>query len=76
MALSPPVVSENTGDRHIPEVDMPATIVDTEVIKDTVRLACRAPSLYTSRPLRWGADGGKLRLFLDPSRVASISAKW
>ena len=43
--------------------------VETQVIEDAVRLACRAPSLYNSQPWLWVADGGRLDLFLDPSRV-------
>ncbi|HET9877633.1 MAG TPA: NAD(P)H nitroreductase, partial [Mycobacterium sp.] len=48
------------------------TVVDTvktEVIENAVRLACRAPSLYNTQPWLWVADGGRLDLFLDPSRV-------
>jgi nitroreductase len=51
---------------------MPATMVDTKVIKDAVRLACRAPSLYNSQPWRWVAESGELCLFLDPSRVMLV----
>lgn len=48
------------------------TVVETakiEVIENAVRLACRAPSLYNTQPWRWVADGGRLDLFLDPSRL-------
>ena len=45
------------------------TMVDTEVIKDAVRLACRAPSLHNSQPWRWVAEGNALQLFVDPDRV-------
>jgi hypothetical protein len=48
---------------------MPNTMVDTEVIKDAVILACRAPSLHNSQPWRWVADGNSLQLFADPDRV-------
>ncbi|MGH3523221.1 MAG: NAD(P)H nitroreductase, partial [Mycobacterium sp.] len=49
---------------------MPVTMVEPEVIKDAVRLACRAPSLHNSQPWQWVlADDGRLQLFLDPSRV-------
>ena len=48
---------------------MPATTVRTEIIKDAVSLACRAPSLHNSQPWRWVADDGALQLFLDPTRV-------
>lgn len=48
---------------------MPATMVETEVIKDAVRLACRAPSLHNTQPWRWVLDDAELQLFLDPGRV-------
>lgn len=47
---------------------MPAAMADTELIKDAVRSACRAPSLHNSQPWQWVAGGGQLELFLDPSR--------
>ena len=45
------------------------TVMETTVIEDAVRLACRAPSLYNTQPWRWVADGGRLDLFLDLRRV-------
>lgn len=45
------------------------TMVETKVIEDAVRLACRAPSLYNTQPWRWVADGAGLDLLLDTSRV-------
>jgi nitroreductase len=48
---------------------MPATVVETEVVEDVVRTACRAPSLHNSQPWQWVFNRGQLRLFLDPSRV-------
>ena len=48
---------------------MPATTVQTDVIKDAVQMACRAPSLHNSQPWLWVLNRGQLRLFLDPSRV-------
>ena len=45
------------------------TIVDTEVISDAVRLACRAPSLHNSQPWRWVAEHDTVQLFLDKDRV-------
>ncbi|OHV06056.1 Acg family FMN-binding oxidoreductase [Mycobacterium talmoniae] len=49
---------------------MPATTVQTEVIKDAVGLACRAPSLHNAQPWRWVLAGSnQLQLFLDSSRV-------
>src|ERR1700734_2739711 len=47
---------------------MPPTAVETVVIKEAVRLACRAPSLHNSQPWQWVFNRGQLRLFLDPSR--------
>ncbi|KKC05027.1 Acg family FMN-binding oxidoreductase [Mycobacterium nebraskense] len=48
---------------------MPAAVVDTELIEDVVRSACRAPSLHNSQPWLWVAGGGRLELFLDASRA-------
>ena len=48
---------------------MSTTAVETEVIEDAVRTACRAPSLHNSQPWQWAFNRGQLRLFLDPSRV-------
>ncbi len=48
---------------------MPTTTVDTDVIKDAVQIACRAPSLHNSQPWQWVFTHEQLRLFLDPSRV-------
>jgi hypothetical protein len=48
---------------------MPATMVDTQVIRDAVRLACRAPSLHNSQPWRWVVDGDTVQLFVEPDRV-------
>jgi hypothetical protein len=50
---------------------MPATVMETEVIEDVVRTACRAPSLHNSQPWQWLFSGGQLRLFLDPGRVTN-----
>jgi nitroreductase len=48
---------------------MPDTVIETGVIEDAVRTACRAPSMHNSQPWQWVFTGGQLRLFLDPSRV-------
>ena len=48
---------------------MHGTLVDVEVIKDAVRLACRAPSLHNSQPWRFEVDGEVSHLFLDTSRI-------
>ncbi|AKN17828.1 hypothetical protein MHAE_07164 [Mycobacterium haemophilum DSM 44634] len=48
---------------------MPVAMMETEIIKDAVRLACRAPSLHNSQPWQWEYRRGRLHLFLDASRV-------
>ncbi len=48
---------------------MPATTMGAGIIKEAVRLACRAPSLHNSQPWQWVARGGQLQLFLDASRT-------
>lgn len=45
------------------------TMVNTEVIKNAVQLACRAPSLHNSQPWHWVLQGAEVRLFLDKDRV-------
>lgn len=47
---------------------MPDALVDTDVIRDAVQLACRAPSLHNTQPWQWVAEGSRLLLFLDDSR--------
>jgi hypothetical protein len=49
--------------------EMSKTTVNTQVIEDAVRLACRAPSYHNSQPWRWILDGDRLELFLDPHRI-------
>jgi hypothetical protein len=44
-------------------------MVETTVIENAVRIACRAPSLYNTQPWLWVTDGAGLDLFLDTSRV-------
>ena len=48
---------------------MRATMVDTQVIRDAVRLACRAPSLHNSQPWRWVVEGATVQLFVEPDQV-------
>ncbi|OBG22047.1 NAD(P)H nitroreductase [Mycolicibacterium celeriflavum] len=48
---------------------MRGTEVDTEVIENAVRVACRAPSLYNSQPWHWVIEDDSVRLFLDKDRV-------
>lgn len=54
---------------------MPTTTVDTEVIRDALRLACRAPSLHNSQPWRWVLQGNALQLFADVNRVVRATDK-
>ena len=44
-------------------------MVNTEVIKKAVQLACRAPSLHNSQPWHWVAEDGTVQLYLDKERV-------
>jgi nitroreductase len=44
-------------------------MVSTEVIKNAVQLACRAPSLHNSQPWHWVAEDGTVHLYLDKGRV-------
>ena len=47
---------------------MPQAVLDVEVVKRAVQLACRAPSIHNSQPWRWVAEGAELRLFVDRRR--------
>jgi nitroreductase len=47
---------------------MPQMTVDLDVVKRSVLLACRAPSVHNSQPWRWVSDGGGLHLYVDRSR--------
>jgi nitroreductase len=44
-------------------------MVESEVIRKAVTLACRAPSLHNSQPWRWVLDGNVVHLFEDKDRV-------
>jgi hypothetical protein len=48
---------------------MPDTLVDTDVLRAAVQLACRAPSLHNSQPWQWVAEGARLHLYVDHSRI-------
>lgn len=52
---------------------MAQAVVGTDVLRDAVQLACRAPSLHNSQPWKWVADGAGLQLFLDPDRIVESS---
>jgi nitroreductase len=45
------------------------TKLDTHVLQQAVRVACRAPSVHNSQPWRWVAEGERLRLFVDRYRT-------
>ncbi|SPM42418.1 NAD(P)H nitroreductase [Mycobacterium numidiamassiliense] len=42
---------------------------DSQVLKNAVLLACRAPSVHNSQPWLWEAEDGVLRLFVDRHRT-------
>src|SRR5271166_2090573 len=48
---------------------MPDTLVDADVLRAAVQLACRAPSLHNSQPWQWVAEGAGLHLYVDHSRI-------
>lgn len=43
--------------------------MDTQVLKNAVLLACRAPSVHNSQPWRWVAQDDALHLFVDRHRT-------
>ncbi len=48
---------------------MPVKAPDSEVIRDAVMLASRAPSLHNSQPWRWVVDGARMQLWADRCRL-------
>src|SRR5271163_1288615 len=64
--------------------DMPQAVLDMEVVKRAVQLACRAPSVHNSQPCRWvhSADrSGREAIIscgavLDHLRIAMVAAGW
>ncbi len=48
---------------------MMRTAPDTQVIRNAVQLACRAPSVHNSQPWRWVTEDGALQLFVDRHRT-------
>lgn len=54
---------------------MPDTLVDTDVLRAAVQLACRAPSLHNSQPWHWVAEGAGLHLYVDRSRILPSTDK-
>jgi predicted transcriptional regulator len=47
---------------------VPQAVLDAEVVKRAVQLACRAPSVHNSQPWHWVAEGAVLQLFVDRQR--------
>ena len=54
---------------------MPDTLVDTEILRAAVQLACRAPSLHNSQPWQWVAEGVGLHLYVDRGRILPSTDK-
>ena len=54
---------------------MPDTLVDTDILRAAVQLACRAPSLHNSQPWQWVAEGAGLHLYVDRSRILPSTDK-
>jgi nitroreductase len=52
---------------------MTANAPTSEVIRDAVRLACRAPSLHNSQPWRWVAEDAALQLWADLCRAMTAT---
>lgn len=50
-------------------VSVPATVVDSDLIRSAVALASRAPSLHNTQPWQWVIRGHQLELHLDRSRI-------
>ncbi len=54
---------------------MTDALVDTDVLRNAVQLACRAPSLHNSQPWQWVATGSRLSLYIDDSRTLPSTDK-
>jgi hypothetical protein len=54
---------------------MPDTLVDIDILRAAVQLACRAPSLHNSQPWQWVAEGAGLHLYVDHSRILPSTDK-
>src|ERR1700761_3532890 len=52
---------------------MQQTMPDVGLIKDGLKLACRAPSIHNSQPWHWVLDGSALQLFVDRSRLVGVA---
>src|SRR6185437_10770669 len=54
---------------------MPETMVNVDILRAAVQLACRAPSLHNSQPWQWVAERVGLDLYLDHSRILPSADK-
>jgi hypothetical protein len=54
---------------------MPDTLVDTDLLRTAVQLACRAPSLHNSQPWQWVAEGTRMQLYVDRGRILPSTDK-
>jgi len=54
---------------------MPDTVVDSDILRAAVQLACRAPSLQNSQPWHWVAEGARLHLYMDRGRILPSTDK-
>jgi hypothetical protein len=54
---------------------MPETLVNVDILRAAVQLACRAPSLHNSQPWQWIAEGVGLHLYVDRSRILPSTDK-
>jgi hypothetical protein len=54
---------------------MPDTLVDTDILRNAVQLACRAPSLHNSQPWQWVVEDAGLNLYVDRSRILHSADK-
>ena len=54
---------------------MPDTLMDTDILRAAVQLACRAPSLHNSQPWQWVAEGVGLHLYVDRNRILPSTDK-
>jgi hypothetical protein len=54
---------------------MQDTLIDTDILRAAVQLACRAPSLHNTQPWQWVAEGAQLHLYLDTTRVLPSTDK-
>ena len=52
---------------------MTQTMLDVDVVKAAVQLACRAPSIHNSQPWHWVLDRPELQLCVDRAQRVSVA---